>query len=657
MSAKKLHVDIETFSSIDITTSGMYKYTESVDFEILMIAYAIDNNPIQMIDLVLGDKLPREFVDNLLDESVEKWAHNANFERQSFKQIGFDIPVEQWHCTAIKAAYCGLPLGLDAVSKALKLEDKGKSSTGKALIKYFCCPIKPTKVNGGIKRNFPGDSFVSLEKWEEFKLYCMQDVEAEREIDNRLEHYEMPDFERRNYILDQKINDRGVLIDLDMAKSAIKVNDLFAKDLSTKIKNLTGVENSNSAAQLKKWLEGVLQKEIKSLAKDTIPDLIKESESDTVKEVLRLRQMASRTSIKKYLAMVNCACYNTRAHGLFQFYGANRTGRWAGRLIQLQNLRRNYIKDIDLARETIKQGDYDYINMLYEDVADLLSQLIRTAIKAKENHTFTVADFSAIEARVIAWLANEQWRLDVFNTHGKIYEASASMMFNIPLESITKGSPERDKGKVAELALGYGGSLGALRKMGGEDMGLSDPEMTAIVKKWRLASPAIVKFWKNLETCAIKAYKKKERVASEFGNIFFDCNDEALTIELPSGKKLFYRNPSLTENQWGAVSLRYKGMNQVTKQWEHVDTYGGKLAENIVQAVARDLLAEAMLRLDKNGFPIAMHVHDEVVAEVLKENSEITLEKMCSIMGEEVSWAKGLRLPADGYITEFYKKD
>ena len=652
--SNKLHVDIETYSSIDIASGGAYKYMESVDFEILMVAFAFNHEPVEIVDLAQGEQLPQRFIEAMYDPSFEKHAHNAVFERQAFKKIGFDIPIEQWHCSAIKAAFCGLPLSLEMVSKAMQLEDKGKSATGKALIRYFSCPIKPTKANGMRERNFPHHN---LEKWEEFKAYCMQDVEAEREIDTRLLRYKIPTFERLTYDLDQRINDRGILIDMEMATSAIKINNYFAEDVFNQLRKLTNVDNPNSAAQLKTWLEDSMDKDIKSLAKDTIPALIEEAWPGVVKDVLELRKKASRTSIKKYVAMQNCVCYDGRAHGLFQFYGANRTGRWAGRLIQLQNLRRNYITDIAEARAIIKSGDYDLATMLYDDVADLLSQLIRTAFVARENYTFAVADFSAIEARVIAWLAKETWRIDVFNTHGKIYEASAAMMFNLPIEAITKGSDLRQKGKIAELALGYGGALGALKKMGGEDMGLTEPEMTTIVKKWRKANPAIVKFWRNVEECAIQAVRTKKKVYSQFKNLIFECNEEVLTLQLPSGRKLFYQSPSIIKNRFGSESLRYKGMDQVTKQWTYVETYGGKLTENIVQAVARDLLAYSMLEIDKNGFEIVMHVHDEVVCEVQENNAKEELDKLCEIMGQEVPWALGLPLGADGYTTKFYKKD
>lgn len=658
--ADKLHIDIETYSSIDIKKAGAYKYCESIDFEILMVAYAFNDEPVKIIDLAQGEELPIEFLEALQNPEIEKHAHNANFERNAFKAIGYDIPIEQWHCSAVKAGYCGLPLSLQMLSEALKLEEKGKLSTGKALIRYFCIPCKPTKTNGQRHRNFPEHN---IEKWGELKLYCINDVIAEREAGRILKDYEIPDFERQNYILDQQINDRGILIDLNMARNAVSIDEKHAEVLKNKLKDLTGLENPNSVAQLKKWLGNAIGKDVNSLAKDVIPDLIEEAESDTVKQVLTLRSKSSKTSIKKYIAMLNCACYDQRAHGLFQFYGANRTGRWAGRLIQLQNLRRNSLKDLQGARDTFASGDYDLVTMMYEDVSDTLSQLIRTSFIAKPGHTFAVADFSAIEARVIAWLAGEQWRLDVFNTHGKIYEASASMMFGLPIELCQKeekgGLPGiRDKGKVAELALGYQGSVGALTQMGGEAMGLSGPEMKNIVQKWRKTNPKIKELWNRVNTYALAAVKRRKKfVLTKNKDLIFDCDGKVLTIQLPSGRKLFYQSPEITTNRFGQEAIKYKGIDQTTKKWWWVSSYGGKFVENIVQAIARDLLADSMLRVDAEGYKICMHVHDELVAEVPIDDAADDLACIEDIMGTEIPWAKGLPLNADGYITPFYKKD
>lgn len=652
---RQLHIDIETYSSIDIVTAGAYKYCESIDFEILMIAYAFDDEPIRMIDLALGDEIPKEFIEALLDPAIEKHAHNANFERNSFRAIGYDVPIEQWHCSAVKSAYCGLPLSLTMVSEALKLEEKGKLATGKALIRYFSVPIKPTKANGMRERNFPEHD---MQKWEEFKRYCINDVEAEREIGKRLEAYTIPDFERINYILDQQINDRGILVDTDMAMNAYHIDELHSAVMSEQLTKLTGLDNPNSPAQLKQWLSLAMGKEITTLAKEDMDTLVEEAESEAVKEVLSLRKKSSKSSTKKYVAMLNCACHDNRVRGLFQFYGANRTGRWAGRLVQLQNLPQNHLKDLEQARSLIASGDYELAAMFYDDISNVLSQLIRTAFIAKKKCTFAVADFSAIEARVIAWLANEKWRLDIFATHGKIYEASASMMFNVPIESVTKGSELRDKGKISELALGYQGAIGALRQMGGEKMGLSDEEMNRIVKLWRKKNPSVVKLWDEVNEAAIRVVKThKPLILTKFRNLKFDYNGDVLTIELPSGRKLYYQQATLTASRFGQEAVKYKGLDQVTKKWWWVDSYGGKFVENIVQAIARDILAYSMQQLDKAGFWLVMHVHDEAIAEVDKAKGEELLEQMCDIMGTEVPWALGLPLKADGYITDFYKKD
>lgn len=652
---KVLHIDVETYSSVDIKTAGAYKYCESIDFEILMVAFAFDDEPIRCLDLAQGDFFPFNFREALLDPTIEKHAHNANFERNAFRAIGWDIPIEQWHCSAVKAGYCGLPLSLGMVSEALKLEEKGKLATGKALIRYFCVPIKPTKANGERERNFWHHD---IEKWEEFKAYCINDVEAEREIGKRLAQYEIPEFERINYILDQQINDRGILVDIDMAFKANALDEQHSEVMAKALTKITGLDNPNSPAQLKKWLAEAMNEEITSLAKEAMDSLIDKAESEAVLEVLNLRKKSSKSSTKKYVAMLNCACYDDRVRGLFQFYGANRTGRWAGRLVQLQNLPQNHLKDLEEARALIAEGDYDKVAMFYDDISNILSQLIRTTFIAKKKTTFAVADFSAIEARVIAWLANEKWRLDVFATHGKIYEASASMMFGVPIESVTKGSELRDKGKISELALGYQGALGALKKMGGEKMGLSDEEMSKIVRLWRKKNPAIVSLWDAVDEAARQAIKsKKPVILTKFRNLKFEYNGEVLTIELPSGRKLFYQSATLSINRFGKEAVKYKGVDQLTKKWWWVDSYGGKFVENIVQAIARDLLAYSMQELDNAGFELVMHVHDEAVAEVDETKADEKLEQMCDIMGTEVPWALGLPLKADGYTTKFYKKD
>lgn len=662
--AHKLHIDIETYSSVDIMTAGAYKYCESIDFEILILCYAFDDEPIQTIDLLQGEEIPQEFLDALVNPEIEKHAHNANFERNCFRAIGYDVPINQWFCSAIKAGYCGLPLSLGAITEALNLEGDGKLTTGKALIRFFSCPIKPTKKNDQRVRNFPEHD---PEKWEEYKRYCKYDVKAERKIGEILKDYSITDFERKNYILDQEINDRGILIDVDFAVNAYDLDQINSQILGEEMKKLTGLDNPNSPKQLKDWLSAKMQKEVTSLAKGEIPTLIEQAGPGVVSDVLNLRSRASKTSIKKYVAMQNCVCYDGRAHGLFQFYGANRTGRWAGRLIQLQNLPQNHLAELEKVREVFRDGNYDDVSMLYPDVSSTLSQLIRTAFIAKPGHTFAVADFRAIEARVIAWLANETWRMDVFRSHGKIYEASASQMFGVPIEKIDKtteeGSALRNKGKVAELALGYQGALGALKQMGGEAMGLSDTEMETIVKKWREKSPMIVRLWKSVEGYALRALRNphKKYILELFKGLEFYYDGISLTIKLPSGRKLFYNNPRIKPNKWGRDAIQYKGTHQMTKKWWWIDSYGGKITENIVQAIARDLLAYSMLRLNEEGFNIVMHVHDEAVAEIpddgniFKKKNE--LNRMCKIMGETVPWAKTLPLVADGYITPFYKKD
>jgi len=651
---KNLHIDIETYSSIDIKTSGSYKYMQSVDFEILMVAYAFDNDPIQIIDLAQGEHLPKTFISAILDKSVVKHAHNANFERTAFNNYGLKTDIEDWNCTAVKAAYCGLPLSLGQVSKALKLEDKSKLTSGKELIRFFSCPIRPTKSNDMRVRNFPKHD---LEKWDLFKEYCVGDVEAEREIHRKLKKYDFPNFERINYILDQKINDLGIKVDVKMAKNAFEIDNKFSDEIKAKVKKITGLDNPNSPAQLKSWIGDKMQKEIKSLAKDLISDLITEAGAGPVSDVLKMRKKLAKSSTKKYEAMINCVCDDERVHGLFQFYGANRTGRWAGRLVQLQNLPRNYIKDLDNAREVIASGDYDLASMLYDDISKILSQLIRTTFIAKEGYTFAVADFSAIEARVLSWLAGEEWREEVFRTHGKIYEASASRMFNVPLEEVTKDSEYRARGKNAELALGYQGAIGAMKRMGGEEMGMSDNDMKSTVTKWRKANPKIVALWDNFDRCMKKALSSQSVVVSKFKNVEFAYEDEALTIKLPSGRKLFYWDPKFVMNKFQTRSVAYKGVDQKTKQWIHIDTYGGKIVENVVQAISRDLLAQSMLKLDAYGYPIAMHVHDEVVCEVKLEIADQELKDIEEIMGLDIDWAEGLPLNADGYITRYYKKD
>lgn len=657
--AKNLFIDVETYSSVDIKESGAYKYIESPDFEILIIGYALDDSPVKIVDLAQGEEMPEEFEEALLDPDCVKVAHNAVFERLSFKRIGYNVPAEQWYCTSIKAAYCGLPLSLDGVSKALNLTDK-KLDTGKALIKYFSCPCKATRVNGMRTRNYPEHA---PEKWEMYKEYNKYDVLAEREIFKRLEAYIIPDIERKMYVLDQNINDRGILVDMELAESAIAVDNTYTSILTQHAQQLTGLENPNSPVQIRQWIEKTTGCVVMSLSKETMPDLMKEfADYPDVIELLNIRKKLSKTSIKKYYAMLNCAMKDHRVRGTFQFYGANRTGRWAGRLLQLQNLSKNHISHIEVPREMIRARDWESVEMMYDDVADILSQLVRTALIASPGKVFSVADFSAIEARVISWLANEKWRMDVFRGDGKIYEATGAKMFNVPISAITKGSVLRDKSKISELALGYEGSLGALKRMGGERMGLSDTEMMSLVRKWRSANPAIVDMWKEIDEASKEAVRYQRPVSCTCRNIIFDCNGEFMTIQLPSGRKLFYYGPKFKDKKIGCSTmptrvLCYQGVVQETKQWGEIDTYGGKLTENIVQAISRDLLGNSMLNLEANDYHPVCHIHDEVLCEVPEENAQAYYEEMASIMGTPPEWASDLPLRADGYTTPFYLKD
>lgn len=657
--AKNLFIDVETYSSVDIKESGTYKYIESPDFEILIIGYALDDNPVKIVDLAQGEEMPEEFEEALLDPDCVKVAHNAVFERLSFKRIGYNVPAEQWYCTSVKAAYCGLPLSLDGVSKALNLIDK-KLDTGKALIKYFSCPCKATRVNGMRTRNYPEHA---PEKWEMYKEYNKYDVLAEREIFKRLEAYIIPDIERKMYVLDQNINDRGILVDMELAESAIAVDNTYTSILTQHAQQLTGLKNPNSPVQIRQWIEKTTGCVVMSLSKETMPDLMKEfADYPDVIELLNIRKKLSKTSIKKYYAMLNCAMKDHRVRGTFQFYGANRTGRWAGRLLQLQNLSKNHISHIEVPREMIRARDWESVEMMYDDVADILSQLVRTALIASPGKVFSVADFSAIEARVISWLANEKWRMDVFRGDGKIYEATGSKMFNVPISAITKGSVLRDKSKISELALGYEGSLGALKRMGGERMGLSDTEMMGLVRKWRLANPAIVDMWKEIDEASKEAVRYQRPVSCTCKNLIFDCNGEFMTIQLPSGRKLFYYGPKFKDKKIGRSTmptgvLCYQGVVQETKQWGEIDTYGGKLTENIVQAIARDLIGNSMLNMQEEGFEIAMHVHDEAIAEIPLENAKEHYNNMVKAMERVPVWAPDFPLKADGYITPFYLKD
>lgn len=647
-----VHLDFETYSSVDLRTCGTSRYLESSDFEVLLLALSTDGINIRLA----GVEELAEYVDN---ESVIFAAHNASFERQVMARVGYDLPASRFRCSMIHAAYAGLPMALDEVGRAIGMEaDKSKMSEGKALIRYFCQPCKPTKANGYRTRNLPEHDPSS---WELFKEYCRQDVRAEIEIANYLNKVApLPYSEIELYALDQSINQRGVRVDLSLAKKAIEIAAKASEEALNRMQEITGVDNPNSGAQLKTWLEDYTVADVTSLTKATIPELMEKIEDPEAREVLSLRLETSKTSIKKYKAMLDVASRDQRARNLFQFNGAGRTGRWSGRLIQLQNLPRNFYEDLDLARRLVKEGRAEDLQMLFGDTPGVLSQLVRTALIPSREHAFAVADFSAIEARVIAWLAGEAWRLKVFATHGKIYEASASKMFHVPISEIGKGSELRQKGKVAELALGYQGATGALIAMGADKMGLSDNEMSLIVSKWREASPAIVALWRVLEASAIQAVEIPGRVISlaDYKGLTFVTQKGALRIVLPSGRSLYYREPRISSNAYGKKAVQYKGTSQLTKKWGWVDTYGGKLTENIVQAISRDILAESMLAINawRPGC-IVMHVHDEVVAEVPSTSAKEDLKAMVECMERPISWAQGLPLRADGFITYYYKKD
>lgn len=649
---KVLEIDIETYSSVDLLKCGLHKYAESDDFTILLFAYACDDKPVQIVDFASGEKLPERIFQALTDVGVLKTAFNAAFERICIgRYYGIDLPISHWECTMVRSAMLGLPLSLAQVGKVLKLEDQ-KMTEGKALIKYFSCPCKPTKVNGGRTRNLPQHA---PDKWSTFKSYCIRDVEVERGIRNKTRGFRIPDSEKELYAIDQRINDRGVLLDMDMVYNAIRMDTVYKGKLIAEAAELSGLGNPNSVAQLCTWLESQTGETVSSLNKKVIPELLKSANSDIVQRMLVIRQEMAKTSTKKYEAMENVACSDNRVRGLLQFYGANRTGRWAGRLVQVQNLPQNHIEDLDLARNLVKEGDLDMLEMMYGNVPDILSQLIRTAFIAKPGHVFMVCDFSAIEARVIAWLAREDWRLEVFRTHGKIYEASAAMMFHVPVECITKMDPRRQKGKIAELALGYQGGVSAIKAMGGEKMGLSETEMQDIVSNWRKANPAIVGLWDEVQSAAMACIESKQTTSIR-GGITFRLSLGALMVELPSGRSLSYPRPYIGENRFGSKSICYEGLNQVTKQWGTQETYGGKMVENIVQAIARDCLAVTMLRLEKAGYPIVFHVHDEVIIEARADSSQ-TLEGIEEIFRMPIPWAKELPLIGAGYITPYYLKD
>ncbi|MFT8323541.1 MAG: DNA polymerase [Bacillus sp. (in: firmicutes)] len=659
-----LSIDVETYCDLDIKDVGAYKYCEHPSFEILLFAYAFNDEPVEIVDLAQGEVLPQKVRMAIVDSKILKTAFNANFERNAIGHNFFSSCVKHknlepnpkhWECTMIKALTMGLPGSLGMVGKALHFEeDKQKMKEGKDLIKYFCKPCKPTKTNGQRTRNLPEHA---PDKWETFKLYCKQDVEVERDIRNKLSKYKTLDKEQQLWELDQHINDRGVGVDIELIKKAIECDEQYQERLISEARELTGLSNPNSPAQLKEWIGKRIGYAVGSINKDIMPTLIKDAETqgkDEVKRILELRQLMGKTSIKKYQTMQVARCNDGRVRGLLQFYGANRTGRWAGRLVQVQNLPQNHLPDLDDARNLLRNGDFEQIEFLYDSVSDTLSQLIRTAFIPREGNRFIVADFSAIEARVIAWIAGEEWRLEVFKTHGKIYEASASQMFRVPIESIKKGSDLRQKGKIAELALGYGGSVGALASMD-KAKSIPEEELPELVQHWRNANPNITKFWWDCDKAAKKAIREKTTVTLHHG-IKFIYDPGILFIQLPSGRKLSYIRPKIEPHEtFSGDKITYEGMEQTSKQWKRLDTYGPKLVENIVQAVARDCLAEAMFKVTASGYDIVMHVHDEIIMDVPKDKGSV--EEICNIFGEPIEWAKGLPLRADGYECSYYMKD
>ena len=641
-----LEADIESFSDVDLIKCGVYAYADSPAFEILLFAYSFDGGETQIIDLAQGEKLPAEVEEAIFDVSVTKTAYNANFERTCLsKYFGRYIPPESWHCSAVQAAMLALPRSLEDVGRVLGLDEQ-KMKEGKELIRYFCVPCKPTKANGGRTRNLPRHA---PEKWELFKTYCKRDVDVEKSIRRKLHNFPIPESEMELYRLDQRINDRGVLVDMGLVEQAIACERLHKEVVTKRAYELTGLENPNSVAQLKGWL-GDMGMEAESLSKKAVAEMIAETDGE-VEELLRLRLMLAKTSVKKYEAIERSACSDGRVHGMLMFYGANRSGRWSGKNVQLHNLPKNYLPDLELARELVKQGRFEDIELLYDSTPNVLSELIRTAFIPKPGCRFAVADFSAIEARVLAWLSGEQWRLDVFTSHGKIYEASASSMFHVPMEEITKGSPLRQKGKLAELGLGFGGASGALISMGALDMGLTEDELPPLVAAWRKANPHITQFWWDVDAAAIKAVTEKQK--TKVGKIIFEYKSGILFITLPSGRKLSYVKPRMAVNRFGRDGLTYEGISE-NKKWSRIETYGPKLVENIVQGTARDLLAEAMLRVEKKGYPIVMHCHDEIIAEVPEGSGSV--DEMCEVMAVQPVWAEGLPLRADGYECSFYQK-
>ena len=648
---KKLSCDIETFSDVDLIRCGVYKYADSPDFEMLLFAYAADDGDVHIIDIAGGEELPEKIIQAIKSDTVVKTAYNAQFERVCLSRYlklpeGEYLNPQSWYCTAVQAAELALPLSLADVGSVLGLE-RQKMTEGKELIKYFCVPCKPTKSNGNRTRNRPCHD---INKWETFKKYCMRDVDVERQIADKLKMYPIRAEEHRLYVLDQIINDRGVLVDSELAEQAVKLNSIQTTVAVEQAYMITGLENPNSVTQLKQWLQenGV---EIESLSKKAVKSLADETDGD-VSEMLKLRLLMAKTSVKKYEAVIRSVCSDNRVHGMMRFCGANRTGRWSGNILQPQNLPQNHLPDLTLARDIVKDGDFEMLDMMFGNVPNVLSELIRTILIPKPNHRFIVADFSAIEARVLAWIAGEQWRIDTFKNGGDIYCASASKMFKVPVEKHGVNGELRQKGKISELACGYGGSVGALKNMGAVEMGVQENELQGLINDWRNANPHIVRFWYEVGNAAMKAIKEKTTVP--LGKLVFAYERGILFIRLPSGRRLSYIKPRIGTNRFGGDSITYMGINSA-KKWDRLETFGGKLTENIVQGTARDLLANALINAANAGYDTVFHVHDEIICEV--PNGYGSVDELCRLMCIKTDWADGLPLNADGFECEYYKKE
>lgn len=648
---KKLSCDIETFSDVDLIRCGVYKYADSPNFEMLLFAYAVDDGDVHIIDIAGGEELPEEIIQAIKSDTVVKTAYNAQFERVCLSRYlklpdGEYLNPQSWYCTAVQAAELALPLSLADVGSVLGLE-RQKMTEGKELIKYFCVPCKPTKSNGNRTRNRPCHD---INKWETFKKYCMRDVDVERQIADKLKMYPISDEEHRLYVLDQIINDRGVLVDCELAKQAVKLNSIQSAVAVEQAYMIMGLENPNSVTQLKQWLKenGV---EIESLSKKAVKSLADETDGD-VSKMLKLRLLMAKTSVKKYEAVIRSVCSDNRVHGMMRFCGANRTGRWSGNILQPQNLPQNHLPDLTLARDIVKDGDFEMLDMMFGNVPNVLSELIRTVLIPKPNHRFIVADFSAIEARVLAWIAGEQWRIDTFKNGGDIYCASASKMFKVPVEKNGVNGELRQKGKISELACGYGGSVGALKNMGAVEMGVQENELQGLINDWRNANPHIVRFWYEVGNAAMKAIKEKTTVP--LGKLVFAYERGILFIRLPSGRRLSYIKPRIGTNRFGGDSITYMGINSA-KKWDRLETFGGKLTENIVQGTARDLLANALINAANAGYDTVFHVHDEIICEV--PNGYGSVDELCRLMCIKPEWADGLPLNADGFECEYYKKE